>query len=285
MKKLKVAAVQMNPLIDDLDHNLAIHERFARRAAKTGARLVLFPELSVTAHYGDEGATLLAEPYRTGRIHETMSGLARELGILISYGVCEKARGTYYNSQGLIGPDGLIGVKRKVHASRDEYFYFRMGRSLEVFDAGFARIGVLICYDSDFFEAWRVLALKGAEIILLPHASRSGPGKRISPAKQIQSIRKMLAKLPGKRGYYAADNAVFAVFAGQVGYNGHSTHSGGAYVIAPDGALLVKSRAVLDDLMVTADLDPTALHKARNRPGAILKTRRPELYGEVTEMV
>jgi len=285
VQRFKVAAVQMNALVGELEHNLAVHDRFARKAAKAGARLVVFPELSVTAHYGGSGATALAGRARCGKVHDAMAALAGELGIVVSYGFCQKAHGTYYNSHALVGPEGFVGVQRKVHASRDEYLYFRMGRTLEVFDLGFCRLGTLICYDSDFFEAWRVLALKGAEVVLLPHAARSGPGKRIPRTRQVQSLRRMYRRLPGKRGHYAADNAVFAVHAGQADYNGHSTHCGGVFVHGPDGSVLAKGRAVLGDQMITATLDPRLLDKCRNRPGATLKTRRPELYGEITRML
>ena len=281
MRKIKVAAVQMNALIDDLEHNLAVHRHFAGRAAKGGCDLVMFPELSATAHYGDPKATQFGEQAGKGQVYEALWALARQLNLVIGYGFCEVARGTYYNSFALVGPSGLLGVQRKTHASTDEYLHFRMGRELEVFDLGFCKVGALICYDSDFFEAWRVVALKGADVVLLPHASRNGRGKRIPTDKQIRSLRNIYKRLPDKRGNYAGDNCVFAVFANQIDYNGHSTHSGGAYVIAPDGSLMAKSRASLDNLMVTAELDPGLLRKARNRAGATLKTRRPEIYGEL----
>jgi len=285
MDKIKIAAVQMNASIDDLAHNLSVHDRFARKAAKAGCRLVLFPELSATAHYGDAGATRFAERAESGPVYKAISSLARELGIVISYGFCEKAAGTYYNAQAVVGPSGLIGVQRKVHASGDEYLYFRMGRSMEVFDLGFCQAGILVCYDAEFFEAWRILALKGADVVLLPHASRSGRGEHIQADKQKRSLKRMLSNLPGKRGFLAGDNAVFAVHCNQVDYNGHSTHSGGAFILGPDGKLLAKSRAVLDDLMITAELSPAALAEARGKSHATLKTRRPEVYTELTRMI
>ena len=283
METFTVAAVQMNALRGDLEHNLALHERFTREAARAGARIVMFPELSVTAHLGDVTATDLAEPAGSGRIHNTIRDLAKQHDIIISYGFCEYAHGAYYNSQGLMGPDGLIGVQRKIHASGDEYFTFRMGRSLEVFDLGFCTIGTLICFDSNFFEAWRVLALKGAEVILLPHASRSARGKKLGIAKQKQVIREVLADT-ASNSVYAKANVVYAVYANQYGYNGHSTHGGGAYVISPNGEMLVQGEPKLSDLMITAEIDMAELRRIRAaRP--ILKQRRPEVYGILTEMI
>jgi len=284
MESFRVAAVQMNALRGDLGGALEIHDRFAREAAAAKCRLVVFPELGVTGHYGDDQVTEFAQEAHAGSIWEAMSSLAGELGIFISYGLCESAHATFYNSQVLVGPDGLVGVQRKMHASKDEYFHFRMGREFAVFDLGFARVGTLVCFDSNFFEGWRVLALGGADVILLPHASRSGWGKDIPEADQKKSLANTLDGLPGRYGRYCADNSVHAVFCNQAGYNGHSTHAGGAYVLGPGGEVLAKSEPEIDALMITADLDADALEESRRR-NAIMRCRRPEVYGDITKMI
>ena len=275
----------MNALRGDLDHNLEVHRRIAREAAVAGCRLVMFPELSVTSHYGGDGATSLAEEGANGGIYEAMHALAKSLGCVIGYGFCEKAHGAFYNSYALMGSEGLIGIQRKVHASQDEYLFFRMGRSLEVFDLGFCRLGVLICFDASFFEAWRVLALKNADVVLLPHAGRSGWGEEVPARKQREDLQRALDGLPGRYGVYAEDNILFAAHANQVGYNGHSTHSGGAYVVGPDGKLLAKSKPALDNLWISAELDPHVQERARDSRYSLLRTRRPEVYGELTRMI
>ncbi len=285
MEKFKVAAVQMNALKGDLKHNLEVHRRIVTEAAADGCRLVMFPELSITAHYGDESVVSLAEEAAHGTIHEAMWELAKKLSIHVAYGFCEIAHGTYYNSHAIMSPRGLVGVQRKVHASKDEYFSFRMGRTFEVFDIGFCRVGTLICYDSVFFEAWRVLALKDADVILLPHASRLGWGRDLSQRKKISSLKRNLRGLPRKYGVFAADNCVFAVYGNQVDFNGHSTHHGGACIIAPDGKLIRKSEPVLDDLWISAELDPETQAKARANTWSTLKMRRPETYSELTKML
>ena len=285
MDRFKVASVQMNALKDDLDHNLDVHVRFIAKAAKAGCRLVLFPELSVTAHYGDQQVVQFAEPAGQGRIFTTIHDEAKKHAIAVSYGFCELAHGTHYNSQALVNPEGLIGVQRKVHASGDEYFCFRMGRSIEVFDLGFCRVGTLICYDAAFCEAWRVLSLRGAEVILLPHAGRSGMGKRIRRDRQIAGLRQRLKELPRDHGVYTRSNGVFAVFGNQVDFNGHSTHGGGAFVVDPFGQVLKASRASLHDQMIVAELNPELASRARRNTNYVLKKRRPEVYGALSEMI
>jgi predicted amidohydrolase len=127
--------------------------------------------------------------------------------------------------------------------------------------------------------------LKGADVLLLPHAGRSGWGKEIQPEEQQKRLKKILDDLPGRYGVYAEDNIVFAAYGNQVGYNGHTTHSGGAYVIGPDGKLLTKSEPILDDLWLSAELDPQVLEESRNSRYSLLRTRRPEMYGELTRMI
>lgn len=84
---------------------------------------------------------------------------------------------------------------------------------------------------------------------------------------------------------YAQDNNVFAVLADQSGYNGHSTHLGGAYVLAPDGRVLAVSQPSPDDQLVTARLEADLRRKGQNSIHCTLKMRRPELYGELTRML
>jgi len=284
VEKFKIAAVQMNALKDDLDHNMEKHIHFIEEIAETGCDLVMFPELSTTAHYGDEKVLQFAEA-ADGNIFHVMHEQASKHNITISYGFCEIAHGTHYNSQALVGPTGFLGIQRKVHASKDEYFFFRMGRSLDVFDVGFCKIGTLICYDTSFAEAWRVLALKGAEIILLPHASRSGSGIHIPVEKQVESLRKRLENAPEAYGVHTRENAVFSVYGNQADFNGHSTHAGGAYIISPAGQVLEKSEPSLEDQWISAELDPELLQKARQSTHYALKIRRPEVYGELTKMI
>jgi predicted amidohydrolase len=68
MKPLRIASVQMNALKDDLDHNLDVHVNFIQKAAKKKCHLIMFPELSATAHYGDEKVIQFAEETGKGRV-------------------------------------------------------------------------------------------------------------------------------------------------------------------------------------------------------------------------
>jgi N-carbamoylputrescine amidase len=220
---ITVAAVQMNALRGDLQHNLSAHRRLAQEAVEAGANLVVFPELSTTAHYGEESVVDLAEEIGEGIVFDAMMALAAELNCSIGYGICERDGGVFYNSYVIMGRVGVLGVQRKVHASLDEYLHFRMGGSLGVFNVGGWKVAVAICVDAAYFEAWRIFAINGADLVLLPHAGRSGHGVQVSESDQRRGLKKRVSAAPDKYGVYAEDNAVFAVFCNQVGYNGHST--------------------------------------------------------------
>ncbi|HUP32244.1 MAG TPA: nitrilase-related carbon-nitrogen hydrolase [Gaiellaceae bacterium] len=295
MEPCRVAATRVDVRHLDIEHNLAEHVRIIGEAAAAGCDLVLFPELSVTGHNASPKVTRAAEP-RDGPIFEAVAAQARESGIVVSYGFCESFRGTHYNTCALVGPEGLIGLQRKVHASFDEFYRFRQAYEWCVYDLGFCTAGTAICHDSDFFEAWRILALAGAEIVLLPHANRTlpaqdgtlafdGRAREIAGDEILRAQGEVLAERPlppRMHDLLARDNAVFAVFSDQVGFDGHSTHVGGAYVLGPDGSMLARSVPGLESTFVCADLDPQLLERARESPIYVLRKRRPETYEELT---
>lgn len=298
MDAFRVAATQLDTRLGDVEHNLAAHRRLAGESAAAGCALVVFPELSVTGHSGDPEITRSAQTH-DGEIFRELHALARAHGIVLGYGFCEAYRGTHYNTYALVGPGGLIGLQRKVHASYDEFFHFRQAYEWLVVDLGFCAVGTAICHDSDFFESWRVLALKGAEVILLPHASRTLPAgggdltfdgrAREASAEEIGRAQdELLAERPHpprRHDVLARDNAVFAVHSGQVGFDGHSTHVGGGYVLAPDGSLLARTEPGPDAALVVAELDPALIEHARENPWYALRERRPEACEELTAPV
>jgi predicted amidohydrolase len=295
VEPFKVAATQIDVRHTDVEHNLDVHRQLIAEAAEGGCDLIVFPETSATGNNGSVDVTRFAEPH-DGRIFESILAQARTSGIVVSYGFCERFRGTHYNTSALVGPDGLIGLQRKVHASYDEFFRFRQAYEWGVYDLGFCRVGTAICHDSDFFESWRILALKGAEVILLPHANRTMPAgggvltfdgrESLEPDEKILLAQEELLEdrpfPPRLHDFLARDNGVYAVFSDMVGYDGHSTHVGGAYVLAPDGSMLARSEPSTASSWIAVDLDPAPVERARENPWFALKKRRPEAYEELT---
>ena len=295
MERCTVAATQVDVRHLDVEHNLETHVRLIGETAEAGCDLVVLP--------GDVGHRQQRQPRRDAlrgaprRAHlpHASTARARKCGIVVSYGFCELFRGTHYNTSALVGPDGLIGLQRKVHASYDEFFRFRQAYEWGVYDLGFCTVGTAICHDSDFFESWRILALKGAEVILLPHANRTMPAgggvltfdgrERELPDEDIFRAQEELLEArpspPRLHDFLARDNGVFAVFSDMVGFDGHSTHVGGAYVLAPDGSMVARSELGVRQRWIAVELDPALLEQARENPWFALKKRRPEAYEEL----
>ena len=294
MERCTVAATQVDVRHLDVEHNLETHLRLIAETAEAGCDLVVSPETSVTGNNGSPEVTRFAEPH-DGHIFRTIRKQAKECGIIVSYGFCELYRGTHYNTSALVDADGLIGLQRKVHASFDEFFRFRQAYEWCVYDLGFCTVGTAICHDSDFFESWRILALKGAEVILLPHANRTMPagggiltfdGREHELAAEdiLRAQEELLEPRPSPprlHDFLARDNGVFGVFSDMVGFDGHSTHVGGAYVLAPDGSMLAQSELGTGDQWIRVELDPGLLEQTRENPWFALKKRRPEAYDEL----
>src|SRR5262245_6127912 len=171
MQTIRVAAVSMNGFLGEPERVLNNIAGWCERAAAEKAELVLFPELVVHGHC-TPNTWHVAEPVPDGPSVARLVQIARRHHLIVCAGLSEKERDIVYNTQVLVGPDGYIGKQRKLHLSRDEVFYYKGGRDLHVFDIGPCKVGIVICYDNQFPEVARVLALRGADLILMPHAAR-----------------------------------------------------------------------------------------------------------------
>ena len=292
MQTIRIAAVSMNSPLGECEATMAQIDVYARQAVGDGAELVLFPELVVHGHC-TPNTWELAESVPDGPSVQRLVELAREVGAFLSVGLSEKERDIVYNTQVLVGPEGYIGKQRKLHLSRDEGTFYKGGSDINVFDIGKCRVGTVICYDNQFPEVGRVAALRGAEVMLMPHAAREGRWDD-SPESQAAARRKVHEWFTPYR-MRAIENACYCVYtdqAGRAGYvdalpPGHMNqphHPGGAMVIDPLGR--ITACAQLDEIrdeIIIADLDAAVINKARSLPNFTLRTRRPELFGELGE--
>jgi len=295
MKDVRVAVVQMNVAFGRNAESLDRHAEYVEQAAEAGAELVVFPEQSVSGHWAEPGFNAAAEPVPDGPSTRRLIELADEHGVCLAAGLAEAAAGAVYNAYLLVGPDGLIGVQRKVHPSGDEYFYYRAGGAFDVFDLPFARVGVNICADISYPESARVAALKGAEILLAPHAARCGaaPGDDEEEADRVRAAKDHAARVGWAR---ARDNGMFLIHCNQVGVAGKVAaasgftgtadvvHAGGILIHKPNGDLLAESKATgFEPAMVVADLSAGDLAAVRGRKCFNLTNRRPAAYGIIAD--
>jgi predicted amidohydrolase len=146
--------------------------------------LIVFPELVIQGYvrekdYNFEIRYWEAAETLPGPTTDLVAQLAKECNCYVAFGIAEKAStpGCLYNSIALVGPEGFVGSSRKMHLAFIEKDYFLLGEESNVFDTALGKIGLMICYDLFFPETARILALKGAEIIVHIAAAMGG-GKR-----------------------------------------------------------------------------------------------------------
>ena len=291
MQSLRIAAVSMNSELGKRTETLRRIEQFCEQAVADRAELVVFPELIVHGHC-TPNTWEIAESVPIGDSVERLCDIARRLDIFLCAGLSEKEKDIVYNTQVLIGPKGYIGKQRKLHMSRDESFFYKGGCETRVFDLGKCKIGIVICYDNQFPEVPRIVALQGADVILMPHAAREGRWED-TPESQAAARRKVFDFFASSYRMRARENACFCVYVDQAGRAGYVDslprdhfnqphHPGGAMVIGPTGDILLHTQTEqIRDEMIVADLDSSLLAKARSHPNYTLRTRRPELFGEL----
>jgi predicted amidohydrolase len=294
MQAIRVAAVSMNGLLGRRDRNLKEIAKWCRRAADARADLVVFPELVVHGHCAPN-TWEVAEPVPESDSVRRIVTLARECALFLAVGLSEKENDIVYNTHVLAGPDGYLGKQRKLHMSRDETFFYKGGHDLSVFDIGKCKIGISICYDSQFPEVSRVLALRGAEVLLMPHAAREYPWRNSRESRRI--ARRHMFDFYLSYALRARENACFVVLTDQAGRAGfvdsyprdhinQPHHPGAILVFGPGGELLAHAQTEeIREEMLIVDLDPGLQAKWRGHPNFTLRTRRAELFAELVNEV
>lgn len=213
---LKVAAIQQT-CSPDKNQSLATSERLIRQAAVDGAQLIVLQELHATQYFcqtEDTAIFELAEPI-PGPTSNYLSGLAKELGVVLVGSIFERRmNGVYHNTSVVFDTDGsLAGLYRKMHIPDDpgfyEKFYFTPGdATFNDGSSGFTpiqtsvgKLGVLVCWDQWYPEAARLMALAGAEILIYPTAI--GWDVTDDPDEQA---RQLDAWVTVQRGHAVANN-------------------------------------------------------------------------------
>lgn len=273
MDDLCVAAVVMCSRFGETGVNLRKIERFAEQAAGQGVDIICFPEMAVTGYALREDIRELAEPI-PGPSTREIQRIAEKNDIIIIAGLAERIGAEAIAiTQVVAFPRGDQGAYRKVHLSASEQAYFTAGDQLPVFRAGATPFAVQLCYDAHFPELSTVMALQGAEVIFVPHAS---PPPESAGEKQARWLRYLSAR--------AYDNSVFLVACNQIGDGGAGINfSGAALMLDPRGEVIALT-GTGEEAMLVADLKADVLERTRTtRMGFFLAQRRPELYARLVE--
>ncbi|AGE57581.1 N-carbamoylputrescine amidase [Acanthocystis turfacea Chlorella virus NTS-1] len=296
MTSASVAVLQFS-MTRFLNQNLRTAENMARNAAANGAEVIVLPELFSMQYFCQEQNGKWfdhAETYEDSKVVTRFANLAGELGVVIIVSFFEKDNNEYYNSVVVADVDGaIVGIYRKTHIPQgpcyNEKFYFRPSdNKFGVADTKFGKIGIAICWDQWFPEVSRILALLGADLIVMPTAIGSEPDfpngeSYLHWARTIQ-------------GHSAANGVPIAV-ANRIGRERFGRTKidfyGGSFITDNKGAIAVQVGGAPQE---NGGVDPEPLNmkgfvktsfdkkeNARFRAlWGLFRDRRPELYEEIT---
>jgi predicted amidohydrolase len=275
---VRVAAIQLESQLGNVERNISQSLKMVDEAGRKGTKLAVLPELSTTGFCLGEDFVKVAESI-PGPTTTRFAELAKRHQMYIVCGLAEKSEvpGVIYNTVALIDPAGNVaGRFRKLHVTLylhttdfldEEREIFRPGNELPVFKTDMGNLGMLICQDGDYPEPYRVLTLKGAEIISVSVNTPRG-------------FEEMWWKLYCTHAYM---NGCFVIACNKVGdehyrFEGKEYTAGffgGSYIAGPFGQILAKGSD--KEEVVYADIDPSEAARARWST-KLLRDFRPELY-------
>lgn len=259
---MRIAALQMHAIAGDGAANVERIAAAAADAASGGAKLLIVPELAVTGYgAGEDAFTRLASP-ATGEVASRLSAIARDNALAIVAGFAEREGATVYNSALFTDGLGTNAVYRKSHLYGDyERSAFRPGVPASVMvEIGGVRLGMLICYDVEFPENVRRLALAGADLIVVPTALPKGASGTFIAGHMIQ-VR-------------AFENQVFVAYINHCGADDRFTYAGLSRIAAPDGRLLAEAPAEGETLLF-AEIRPDDYARSRAENTYLVDLGRP----------
>jgi predicted amidohydrolase len=272
----RVSAVQMDITLGETRRNLDRMAEFARQAAKDGARLVVFPECALTGYCFDsrDEALEFAQPV-DGPATAEMAGLCRELEIHVVFGLLESDGTRLFNALSLVGPDdGFIAGYRKSHLPHlgVDHVVDAGDGPFEVHETPLCRLGMNICYDGAFPESARLMALGGADLIVLP--TNWPPGAEEFARYAINTR--------------AMENVVYYLAANRVGLERGFRFIGMSRICDVHGETLAEADGE-SETVITATIDPERARTKRidRVPGKHwidrMADRRPDLYGPLAD--
>lgn len=266
-----VSAVQMPTKWLDLKENIDyIKSSIAKAKNENNADLIVFPELSNTGYIKERdkkfGRQFIKYAEKIpGSSTEELGKQAKKYGVYLVVGLAEQhpeIPGMLYNSAILISPKGeLVGVHHKMHIPGEEKHYFMPGSTCDTYTTDIGNIGMSICYDGQFPEFTRSLALKGAEILCM-----------IWNMPSFSNPPELLEHITATR---AAENRMFAVSCNCVGVQGKIDFFGHSVISDPVGNFL--ATAGTKETIISATLKEEVLLEERIQQ-PVFRDRRPDMY-------
>ncbi len=272
---MRVACVQADVVYGDPAANTARAVAELRRLAAEGVHLAVFPEAFLTGYCvecADDAQSIAIAGDGLSAQASTLQGVVEETGIVAVVGFAERDGERVRNSAALFEPGVPVRVYRKVHLPElglDKFV--QPGDELPVFDTRAGKIGILICFDLRPPEAARVLALRGAEIIVLP--TNWPVGAEVS-AEHISIAR-------------AAESRVFVATCNRIGEENGFRFIGRSKIVSPAGRVLAAAGDGEETILADIDLAEAREKRTVGIPGryetTVFDSRRPDLYEVLLE--
>jgi 5-aminopentanamidase len=257
---MKLAIYQGAGSSGNIVKNLSLLEQLAQTCAHQNTNFLILPELFLSGYnLGDRLHTLAIS--QTDEPLQQAAAIARQHNLALLFGYPEKAADQFYNSAALIDAKGqLVGNYRKTHLfGSEERRLFTPGNQWVMVAIAGIQVGILICFDVEFPEATRALALAGAELIAIPTAN-------MFPYTQIPSLL-----VPVR----ALENQIYIAYVNRSGTEGDLTYCGLSCIVAPNGKDL--ARAGLEEELLFAEVEKGAIGQERETY-CYLDERRSDLY-------
>jgi predicted amidohydrolase len=259
--KLTLALAQINTRLGDVEANLEKHLQLADEARRSGADLLVFPELSLTGYVlQDLVSTVALRPGPDDPIFRRLLDASQEIDLVVGF-VDEDLRSRFYIAAAYLSRGEVVYVHHKLYLPTyglfDEGRFFAWGDNIRAFDTRFGRFGILICEDFWHASPPYLLWLDGADLLLFASAS---PGRGLRDEPQLESAR----WVEHLNRAYASLFTIFVAHANRVGYEDGLNFWGGATVFDPNGELLVKG-PYHEEALTLAEIDLNQLHRTRAR--------------------
>lgn len=259
---MRIGVLQYNPVFGKKKDNI---KRVRDFLSDVKDALVVLPELCFTGYVFKNKKELeeLSEEI-SGPTIEQLSYISKDNNLFLAFGIAERIGERYYNSSVLLSPAGNIKVYRKAHLFNTEKVFFNPGDSgFHVFEVSIngtlARVGLLVCFDWIFPEPWRILALKGAQII-------AHPTNLVLPYCQNAAITR------------AIENRIYIASSNRIGYERGLRFTGMSQIISPKGEILLRLGEDVQGVW-TVDCNPDeANDKMITEKNDVIKDRREDLY-------
>ena len=286
MREVVFAATQMacsKNSKDNIDKAVNIIES----AAKKGANVVLIQELFETQYFcKDQKEELfeLAKPFEDNPTIRLMSKVAKDNNVVLPISFFEKANKAHFNTIAMIDSDGTVmGKYRKSHIpdgpGYQEKFYFNPGNTgFKVWDTTFCKVGVGICWDQWSSEAAKIMALKGAEVILYPTAIGGEPDNNDDFDSSDMWQRAMIGHAAVNQVPIVASNRIGS----EEGYEISNFFYGRSFITDFTGEIKAEASRDKEEILI-AKIDLDEAEGFRNSWG-IFRDRRPDLYSALLDL-